>query len=299
MIVPLGGLGLASESICLVLDDRPRFLDAIVKRIAELGVRPEIADRSRVLQRKITQLAKPDSGLTAILLDNHIDDYADLGDWQRKDVSTDSGTTAGYRIASEILIPRINRGELPRLPIGIMSAHDVDRVRDEYEASGHGRYEALFFFTKDEVETLSGESARFFDAMADAALSLADKDSAYIAVAEDFRRKFHLAERDMSAIFSLTEVPTYAERVERCALSVDSLAWHDMAAALLTIQSLLLRLYGNTPEAVELAASRLKNARLAIAGQTALQALKTGKVELAHAVIAELSLADMPQTRAG
>lgn len=288
------------DDSCVILDDRPKEIQPVRDAVRDNGLRPEVYRRPRQVVRKIAEAAL-DGSLRGVLLDNHIDGYNDLGDLGYGDVETDNGTTAGYRIAVNVLIPKMESGELPARPIGIMSAADVSRVRDEYHASGDDRYSALFFFSKDEMETREGETGAFFEAVENAANfvapqeSLEDLNAAFLAVAEGFRLAYKLTDAEMTAIFALTADPSYSERSRRGSLSLDSSGWHGMALVLDSIHALLLNLYAGQPNAAALGAARLREHRITQDRKTGLQLLLTGQIEKALAVVDELSFAAAPQ----
>jgi hypothetical protein len=282
---------------CVILDDRPMHIQPIRDEVRRAGAVPEVAKHPRSLMRKIKEVAGR-GDLRGILLDNYIDDFDDLSSLGVEDSDTDNGTTAGYRIAVDVLIPKMLNGELPQLPIGIMSANDVSRVKDEFEASGKDRYPDLFFFRKEDVSSTSGDARAFFDALEPAGLddvgSEEDRNIAYVAVAESFRMRFNLKDAEMQAIFSLTDSPSYGRRVRKGALSADSSSWQDMASVLLSIQSLLARLYRDEPDADALGESRLRNHRLMSGRHTGLELLMTGRILRALEVADELTLAAEP-----
>ena len=277
---------------CLILEDNPNTIKPERKEIRAAGLEDRLVSRPDLLKARLDRLGKRGGKIAGILLDNHIPNFENLEIWGMPEVTTDGGSAAGARIATEVIIPLMSKGELPQVPVAVMSAHDVDRDRSSYKARSKSKFEGeVFFFRKASRNKGGAERADeillkdFVTAMArHSSLQDDEVDRLCMKLIESFSNNYSISDEAMGSIFCLRGGNSIDSAIARGSISTDTSQWREMAYILARLDALLSGAFG-TDKSGRVAARRwLKKGKLA-QELSPIEALMSGEVVAGLAVL--------------
>jgi hypothetical protein len=269
----------------MVLEDREDTISTIRDDLVERGYEPEVSTKPKTFNERLKAVPQDTCGY---LIDNHIDKCKTLEAFGKPGVHTEQGSLAGYKIVSEVILPRMKAGDLPRRPIGVMSGRDLERAKSLFKHRFGTNAEvsnSVFFFRKEDSATdQSSEKHRYLEALQRRTPPLT-RDQVALKMVARFQQVFKLSDDEMDRIFRVRGNTSMARQIALDRVQMASDSWEEMVGILFKIQVALKSVFSNAPDPAAAARRWLKRTKLPPKGETPLKLLLTGEFLSAYHVL--------------
>ncbi|HEX9963778.1 MAG TPA: hypothetical protein VGB04_02210 [Allosphingosinicella sp.] len=226
-----------------VLEDRPPTFTQIKEGLLRRGFKPEVSRGTTTFAKRVKRTS---ADICGWLIDNHIEECPDLSDFGLPHVDTEGGTQAGYKIIAEVLLPKMEAGEIPERPIGLMSGQDVDRAKSEFKSRYGKTKSAVFFFKKDEsIENTRTQLHRYVEALENCSegeeMPLSERQEVFSTMVAEFQRWFAVPDTDLLKMFRIERDVDFLGQLRRGEVKLGTSSWEEMASLLFHIGVALRR----------------------------------------------------------
>lgn len=246
---------------CEAIDDRPSTFNKLKQFLRESGIDCKVTSQLAIWGHRTGLIGdSPSNEVPApMLIDKHFDNLDSLAALHHPHIST-TVAEVGYKILVEVILPKIRDGYYADTPIGLVSAREIEKERNEFRARYKDEFKNVFFFSKNDEDGPGAEEARLF---VEASLEycsrnvskLKDKDSesnqlsrseqaeAFFTVIQDVQSTLEFSDQEICQIFEVN--------VENFEISVNDFLglgsdyWQEKATILLRLKSNLTRFYSH------------------------------------------------------
>jgi len=273
------------EPAVIVFDDQANTIGGLKRKLLDVGLKPEISTTENSFKRR---LQAPPEHHCGWLIDNHIEKCRTLEAFGEPKVHTENGSLAGYRIISNILIPRMRSGAIPKRPIGLMSRRSLERAKSLYE-NEFSNNEPVFFFQKPESPGYQERDVqRYFEALErcrSEQSSNLGREGVAVRMVERFRNWADLSGPELDSIFRCEKGYSLSAQIQDGEIKFGTGFWLEMAVLLSKVEIALTQVFAHSANPSSDARAWLRRAKIGSSGETPMELLQAGKFEFAYTVL--------------